>query len=73
MKIIWTKPAKKDLRRIFNYYQKKVSKSIANKIINSVFDRIDILQTQNIGVKEVLLENLNQKHQYLIDGNFKII
>lgn len=66
-------PAKRDLRKIFDYYKNKVSKNVANKIINSVFNTTDILKTQNIGVKEGLLKHLNQDHRYLVEGNYKII
>ncbi len=73
MDIIWTNPAKKDLKQIFNYYKNKVSKTLADKIINSIFEKITILKTQNIGTKEELLEQLDQNHRYIIDGNYKII
>jgi plasmid stabilization system protein ParE len=73
MEITWTNPAKRDLKKIFQYYKNKVSKNVADKIINSVFNTTAILKTQNIGVKEDLLEHLNQDHRYLVDGNYKII
>ncbi len=73
MDIIWTEPAKKDLRQIFNYYKIKVSKTLADKIINSIFTKTSILKTQNIGTKEELLVHLGQDHRYLVDGNYKII
>ena len=73
MDILWTNPAKKDLRQIFNYYKTKVSKTLAHKIINSLFANTSILETQNIGTKEELLEHLEQDHRYIINGNYKII
>ncbi len=73
MDIIWTNPAKKNLKQIFNYYKNKVSKTLGDKIINSIFEKITILKTQNIGTKEELLEQLDQNHRYIIDGNYKII
>ena len=73
MNIIWTNPAKRDLRKIFNYYKKKVSKNLADKIINSVFSTTSILKTHNAGVKEELLEHLEQDHRYLVSSNYKII
>ena len=73
MFIIWTKPAKNDLRRIFNYYHLKVSINLAHKITNSILSKTAILKTHNIGVKEELLIQLGQKHRYIIEGNYKII
>jgi len=73
MNIIWTKPAKKDLRKIFNYFKNKVSLKIANKIANSILTNTSILETQNIGAKEQILSQLKQEHRFIIDGNYKII
>ena len=73
MNIIWTNPAKKDLRKIFNYFKKKVSLKLAQKIINSILANTSILKTQNIGIKEQLLIHLEQEHRFIIDGNYKII
>jgi len=73
MDIIWTNPAKKDLKIIFNYYKKKVSPNLANKIINSIIANTSILKTQNIGVIEQLLVHLEQEHRFIIDNNYKII
>ena len=73
MNIIWTNPAKKDLRKIFNYFKKKVSLNLANKIVNSILANTSILKTQNIGIKEQLLIHLEQEHRFIIDDNYKII
>ena len=73
MEIIWTNPAKRDLRKIYNYFKKKVSQSLAQKIINSIFTNTFILKTQYIGTKEPLLTQLEQEHRFIIDGNYKII
>jgi len=73
MDIIWTKPAKNDLRKIFNYFKKKVSLNLANKIVDSILVNTSILKTQNIGIKEQLLTHLEQEHRYIIDKNYKII
>ena len=73
MLIIWTKPAKKDLRKIFNYFKLKVSINLARKITNSILAKTSILETHNIGVKEQVLAQLQQEHRYIIEGNYKII
>lgn len=73
MVIEWTKPAKNDLKLIFNYFQKKASAEIALQITNSILDTAEILKTHNIGTVEPLLKNLKQGHRYLVNGNYKII
>ncbi len=73
MNIIWTNPAKNDLRKIFNYFKNKVSLRLAQKIVNSILTNTSILKTQNIGTKELLLAQLEQEHRFIIDGNYKII
>jgi len=73
MDIIWTNPAKRDLKKIFNYYKKKVSLNLANNITNSIITNTSILKTQNIGVIEQLLVHLEQEHRFIIDANYKII
>jgi len=73
MIIEWTKPARKDLKKIFNYYKKKASREIAQKITDGILDYTDILKTQNIGRTEELLEHLNQNHRFLVTGNYKVI
>ena len=73
MDVIWTNPAKKDLRKIFNYFKKKVSLNLAQKIVNSILANTSILKSQNIGIKEQLLTQLEQEDRFIIDGNYKII
>jgi len=73
MIVVWTKPAKKDLRKIFTYFKLKVSLNLARKIINSILAKTSILETHNIGVKEQLLAQLQQEHRYIIEGNYKVI
>ncbi len=73
MDILWTNPAKRDLKKIFNYYKKKVSLDLANNITNSIIANTSILKTQNIGVIEQLLVHLKQEHRFIIDNNYKII
>jgi len=73
MNVVWTRPAKKDLKGIFNYFKQKVSLNIALNIINSIFSKTSILETHSIGVREELLAHLKQEHRYIIDGNYKVI
>jgi len=73
MVIFWTKPAIKDLRKIFNYFKLKASINLAHKITNSILAKTSILETHSIGVKEQLLAQLKQEHRYIIEGNYKII
>ena len=73
MEIIWTKPAKKDLRKIFHYYKSKVNVILAGKITDSILSSIEILKTHNIGTVEPFLEHMKQDHRYIINGHNKII
>jgi plasmid stabilization system protein ParE len=62
------------LKFIFDYYKTKASFSIAHKIKNSCFDRVEILfQNPEAGPIDEVLKELNEGHRYLIEGNYKII
>jgi len=74
MKIIWTEFAKIQLRQIFDYYADVASKSIAHKIVKSIFNRTVLLKTHpKIGTIEEHLSDTPYKYRYLIEINYKII
>jgi toxin ParE1/3/4 len=74
MNLVWTRSAKIDLKFIFDYYKYKASSSIAHKIRNACFDRVEILfQNPEAGPVDEILKELNEGHRYLIEGNYKII
>jgi toxin ParE1/3/4 len=72
--IIWTEPAKKDLRSIYDFLS-NVSEPIAFRIVTKIVDRVDILKTgfNKIGQAEPLLKHKKNNYRYLVEGNYKII
>ena len=74
MKVFWTKFALAELHNIYDYYKVNVSVLIANNIKNSILLSTHQLESQPLsGALEVLLQQLNQGHRYIIRGNYKII
>ncbi len=74
MKIIWSWSARDDLKAIYRYYTKNAGIPTARKIKANFFIRVRILkQFPLTGQEEEVLKNLNERHRYLVEGNFKII
>ena len=73
-KILWTNTAKLSLKIIFNYYKKKASINIAQKIRNKIIKAVKLLEIQPfIVAKEPLFYDFKIEYRYLISGNYKII
>ncbi len=72
--IVWTSPAKDDLREIFNFLA-EFSEDGAFRVINKILDKAEILRggSPGIGQKEPLLSNKPGEYRYLVEGNYKII
>ena len=74
LKILWTETARNHLEDINNYYKLKASIKVAQKIVNQIFDRLLVLETQPLtGQIELLLKHRKHKYRYLVHGNYKII
>ena len=74
MVIVITNPAKSNLRKIYNYYKKEVSKKIAESIKLDLLKTISKLENHPyIGQIEEHLASLNLNHRYLVTGHYKII
>ncbi len=74
MDIQWTLEAKKDLKKIYVFYTKYFSETLAKKIKNQVLEKVKILELgTELGQEEALLKHLNQGHRYLISKHNKII
>ncbi len=74
MDIVITNPAKSNLRKLYNYYKKEVSKKLAERIKLDLLKTISKLKTNPyIGQKEEQLASLNLNHRYLVNGHYKII
>ena len=74
MNIVITDPAKSNLRKLYNYYKKEVSKKLAERIKLDLLNTISKLETHPyIGQKEEHLASLDLDHRYLVKGHYKII
>jgi plasmid stabilization system protein ParE len=74
MKIIWSVFAARTLKEIFNYYKTNASETVAVKIKSNVFVATkQLMQHPDSGGIESNLQQLNEGHRYLVEGNFKII
>jgi toxin ParE1/3/4 len=74
IRIIWTEPAKKDLKNIYDFIA-KVSEPVAFGIVNKIVDRTETLKKgfTKSGQKEPLLKKRKYEYRYLVDGSYKII
>jgi len=74
MEVVITDFAWKEIQSIHRYYKKRVSKNIADKLVNKILDAIDKLKFSPMsGTKESLLRQLHLSHRYIVTGNYKII
>jgi plasmid stabilization system protein ParE len=74
MKIIWSKFAVEELKGIFDYYKEIAGTSIAQKILDEIFNSTRQLRSQpNSGQIEPTLSGLKEEHRYLVRGNYKVI
>lgn len=74
MKIVWTNKARSQVRNIFDFYSKKVSIKLANRIVSEIAQKPSILLKQpNLGQREFLLEEIDPRIRYLVQGNYKLI
>ena len=74
MKIVWTSKAKSQIRDIFDFYSKKVSIKLANRIVSEITQKPSVLlKYPSLGQRESLLEEVDPRIRYLIQGNYKLI
>ena len=74
LKICWTDFAKKELRKIFDYYKRKASVKVAKKIVVGITkEALKLRKQPTIGQIEEYLENASKEYRYLIFNNYKII
>ncbi len=72
--IHWTDFSKAELKKIFKYYAENVNERVAEKVVDEISDKPDILKIHpEIGQKETYLENRKHDFRYLIYTNYKII
>ncbi|MCD4793014.1 MAG: type II toxin-antitoxin system RelE/ParE family toxin [Bacteroidales bacterium] len=70
-KLIWTEPARQDLKDIF-VFQSEFSHKSADKIINKIFEKVEILLILGFELSGQI-DNINPKYRRLIEGNYKIL
>jgi toxin ParE1/3/4 len=75
IKLYWTPFALKCLDEIKEHIiQETYSEKIADKYINKLIDRVELLQNfPESGQQEELLKHLKQNSRYLVEGSYKII
>ena len=74
MKITWTIPANKELRKIYNFYKKNASVKVAQSIKDKIFESTSQLQSFEYSApKEELLKGRKDDYRSLVSGYFKVI
>jgi plasmid stabilization system protein ParE len=70
----WSALAERQLNEIYQYYSLNVSPAIANKVVNRIVKRVEILFKNPLsGAKEELLSDYPEDFRYLVVTNYKII
>ncbi|MCP5106473.1 MAG: type II toxin-antitoxin system RelE/ParE family toxin [bacterium] len=72
--IVWTEPAKEDLRDIYDYLA-QFSEEAAFRVITRILDKAAVLKDgfTEICQRELLLTHKADVYRYLVEGNYKII
>ena len=70
-KLIWTKPAKLDLKNIFDSISEYSFES-ADRIIDNVIQKTDILLISGFELSGQI-DNINPNYKCLVKGNYKIL
>jgi plasmid stabilization system protein ParE len=74
LKIYWTSFAKRELRKIFDYYKEVAGSKIARKIIHQILQySYQIEQFPEMGAIEPLLTKHPRVYRFIICANHKII
>ena len=73
-KVIWTEPAKLQLREITDYLRREAGANTANKIRSRIAARPRILAANpHAGQREETLADRDEGFRYLVEGNYKIV
>jgi plasmid stabilization system protein ParE len=73
-KIIWSEFAETQIDEIYEYYEKKASLKIANKIVTGIIKESEkLIRASFIGQEEELLKDREIHYRYLVFKNYKVI
>jgi len=73
-KIIWSEFSETQLDEIYEYYEKKASLKIANKIVTGIIKESEkLIKASFIGQEEELLKDREIHYRYLVFKNYKVI
>ena len=70
-RLIWTNPAKKDLKDIFEFISESSYES-ADRLIDNILNKTDQLLIEGFAYSGQI-DNINPNYRRLIEGNFKIL
>jgi len=72
--VIWTIPAKQDLKDIYAYLS-EISETIAYRQVIKILDKTALLEMgfDELGQADPLLKHTRKNFRYLVSGNYKII
>lgn len=74
LEVYWTKFSERELEKIFDYYNRKASYSIAKKLSDGIYNEaLKLEQQPEMGQIEELLKNRKQQFRYLVYKSYKII
>ena len=73
-KIIWSDFSETQLDEIYEYYEKKASIKVANKIVTGIIKESEkLIKASFIGQEEELLKDREIQYRYLVFKNYKMI
>lgn len=74
MKVFWSDLASNSLFEIYKYYKEAAGEDVALKIKFRIFSKTrQLIKHPLSGQIETTLQQLNEDHRYLIEGNYKVI
>jgi plasmid stabilization system protein ParE len=74
-KIIWTARAKKDLRKVYDFYCETINEEKSFEIVIAVLDRVELLSEDKfakMGAIDEEFKHLKRKYRKLIENHIKI-
>lgn len=74
LEVYWTEFSERELEKIFDYYNRKASYSIAKKLSDGIYNEaLKLEQQPEMEQIEELLKNRKQQFRYLVYKSYKII